>query len=53
MSLGSEFGSERVAVLRQMGLLVIQTRSMEPIFYTEFMRPYSSFLLKWPKLLPK
>ena len=37
----SEFESERTAALRQIRLLVVQTK---PTFYAEFVKLYSSFL---------
>jgi len=40
----SEFGSEIMTALRQIELVVAQTRSMWSIFCTEFIELYSSFL---------
>jgi len=40
----SEFESKRVAVLRQIRIIVVQIRSMWPTVCTEFIELYSSFL---------
>ena len=40
----SEFGSEKVIVLRWVELVVIQTRSIQPIFYTKSVELYFGFL---------
>jgi len=42
----SKFGLERIVVLKQIRLVVIQTTSIQLIFCIEFVKPYSSFLTK-------
>ena len=40
----SELGLERIAALKQIRLLVVQTRLTQSTFYTEFVKLDSSFL---------